>query len=57
MNIFFNSTFHRYMPRKKAYQIALGNCDVNNGKKLANFDPENFKVSRYVIIVHVIAGQ
>ncbi|WAR18359.1 EXO1-like protein [Mya arenaria] len=31
-----------YMPQEKALQIALGNINIYNGEKFADFDPERF---------------
>ena len=33
------------MSPEKAFQISLGNIDINTGKVIADFNPDNFKVS------------
>ena len=38
-----NST--RWLSQDRAYQIAIGNIDINSGERLADFDPDTFQVS------------
>ena len=43
------------MSDQKAYQIALGNVDINNGNVLADFDPDTFVVGlRPFILITII---
>ena len=38
-----------YMNNDKAMQIALGNIDIDTGERLADFNPDTFKVSFYCL--------
>ena len=37
-------TVHRPISQARAFQIALGNIDVNTGDPLYDFNPDTFKV-------------